>query len=124
MGEFTARLCDRRHMGGLFVKKRDAPEGWSGLKPPCYLAEMTRVEDIEAAVAELPAEELERFREWFERFDAARFDEKIERDIASGRLDKLADQAVREHVRGRSRPLSGLLGVIRETAGSRPRSCG
>lgn len=71
----------------------------------CYLAAMTRLEDIEAAIAGLSANELDRFREWFERFDAARFDEKIERDIASGRLDKLADQAIREHVRGRSRPL-------------------
>lgn len=54
---------------------------------------MTKLEDIEKAIETLPATELARFRVWFEQFDAARFDEKIERDAKAGRLDKLAEHA-------------------------------
>jgi hypothetical protein len=63
------------------------------------------VQDLEKAVAQLPPEELAAFRAWFEAFDAARFDEKIARDAATGRLDRLADEALADHRRGRSREL-------------------
>jgi len=49
---------------------------------------------FEKAVAELPADQLERFRAWFEEFEAVRFDQKIERDAASAKLDRLAEQAL------------------------------
>jgi len=63
------------------------------------------IEDLEKAVAKLPPDELAKFRDWFEAFDAARFDDKIERDAKSGRLDRLADQALADHVQGRTREL-------------------
>jgi hypothetical protein len=63
------------------------------------------IEDIEKAVAELPPDQLAQFRDWFERFDAARFDQKIERDAAAGRLDKLAEQAIDDFRKGRAREL-------------------
>ncbi len=66
---------------------------------------MTKLEDIERAVAGLTPDELARFRQWFEAFDAARFDEKIERDAGGGRLDRLADQALADFRRGRAREL-------------------
>ena len=66
---------------------------------------MSTIEDIERAVAKLRPDELDRFRAWFEAFDAERFDEKIERDAASGRLDRFADEALREFRAGRSREL-------------------
>ncbi len=66
---------------------------------------MTKLEDIEKAVAGLKPEDLARFRAWFDAFDAARFDEKIERDATGGRLDRLAAQALEDHRRGRSREL-------------------
>jgi hypothetical protein len=66
---------------------------------------MTTVEEIETAVAKLPPEELAAFRAWFEAFDAARFDEKIERDAVSGKLDRLADHALAGHRAGRTREL-------------------
>lgn len=53
------------------------------------------VEDIEKAVAKLTGRELGRFRAWFDEFDSARFDAKIERDAQSGKLDGLADAAVK-----------------------------
>ena len=63
------------------------------------------IEDIEKAVSKLPPEQLAEFRAWFEEFDAARFDEKIERDAKSGRLDRLADQALDDFRKGRAREL-------------------
>jgi hypothetical protein len=63
------------------------------------------IEDIEKAVAKLPPDELARFRAWFDEFDAARFDQKIERDAKSGRLDRLADEALGELRKGRAREL-------------------
>ena len=60
------------------------------------------IEDLEKAVAKLPPDELAKFREWFEAFDAARFDDKIERDAKGGRLDRLAEQALADPVKGRA----------------------
>jgi hypothetical protein len=66
---------------------------------------MSTVEDIEQAVAKLDAHDLAKFRAWFEEFDAARFDHKIERDAKAGKLDKLAEQARDDFRKGRTREL-------------------
>ena len=66
---------------------------------------MTTLEDIEKAVAELPPDQLMRFRAWFEEFEAARFDQRIERDATAGRLDQLAEQALADFRAGRAREL-------------------
>ena len=63
------------------------------------------IEDLEKAVAQLPPDQLAKFRDWFEAFDAARFDEKIERDAKAGKLDRLAEQALADHAQGRTRAL-------------------
>jgi hypothetical protein len=63
------------------------------------------VGDLENAVATLPPDQFTKFREWFESFDAARFDQKIERDAKAGKLDPLADQAVADFRKGRAREL-------------------
>ena len=69
-----------------------------------YIEVMT-IEDLEKAVANLPPDQFAAFRRWFEAFDAARFDQKIERDAKAGKLDKLADQAVDDFRKGRAREL-------------------
>ena len=66
---------------------------------------MTKLEDIEKAVAELPADQLAKFRAWFEEFEATRFDQRIERDAKGGRLDRLAEQALADFRAGRAREL-------------------
>ncbi|MBI3703466.1 MAG: hypothetical protein HY244_06370 [Rhizobiales bacterium] len=63
------------------------------------------IEDLEKAVSKLPPEQFAKFREWFEAFDAARFDQKIERDAMAGKLDPLADRAVADFRKGRAREL-------------------
>ena len=62
---------------------------------------MTSVENIEKAVTKLTAEQLARFRAWFEDYDARLFDEKIERDAKAGKLDRLAARARANHKAGR-----------------------
>jgi hypothetical protein len=63
------------------------------------------VEELEKAVAELPPELLARFRIWFEEFEAARFDAQIEADAKSGKLDKFAEESLRDFREGRFREL-------------------
>ena len=63
------------------------------------------IEDLEKAVAKLDADDLARFRAWFDAFDTARFDEKIERDVLSGKLDRLAAAALDDFRTGRTREL-------------------
>lgn len=63
------------------------------------------IEDLEKAVAKLPPDQLAKFRDWFETFDAARFDQKIEHDAKAGKLDRLAEQALADHAQGRAREL-------------------
>ncbi|MEN6449948.1 MAG: hypothetical protein ABFC96_05620 [Thermoguttaceae bacterium] len=62
---------------------------------------MSTTEEIESAVSGLPAEELRRFRQWFEQFDADSWDRQWAEDVAAGRLDRLADEAIREFRTGR-----------------------
>jgi len=59
---------------------------------------MSNLLEIERAVSQLTEEELVAFRGWFEKFDAEVWDRQIEEDVAAGRLDKLAQQAI-EHLR-------------------------
>jgi hypothetical protein len=66
---------------------------------------MTRLDDIEQAIAQLPEEDLAKLRAWFEEFDARVFDEKIERDAKSGKLDKLAADAIADYKAGRTTDL-------------------
>jgi hypothetical protein len=66
---------------------------------------MTTLEDLEKAVIELPADQLAKFRAWFEEFEAARFDQKIGRDAKAGKLDRLADEALADFRAGRAREL-------------------
>jgi len=66
---------------------------------------MTAVIEIERAVQQLPPEELAKFREWFAEFDALQWDRQIERDVADGRLDRLAEEAMTDHRDGHSREL-------------------
>lgn len=56
--------------------------------------------EIEQAVEKLPPRELEAFRRWFAAFDAQRWDEQIEADVASGKLDALAGRALTVYRRG------------------------
>lgn len=49
----------------------------------------------------LQRDDLAAFREWFAQFDAQAWDLQFEKDVAAGRLDALADEALRELKEGR-----------------------
>jgi hypothetical protein len=57
---------------------------------------MSTVQEIRDAVGKLPAQDLASFRAWFADFDAAQWDRQFVDDVAAGRLDHLADEALRE----------------------------
>jgi hypothetical protein len=63
---------------------------------------MSRVERIEGQVKSLSIEELKDFRDWFARFDAEVWDAQIEADATNGKLQSLAERALRDHESGRS----------------------
>jgi hypothetical protein len=62
---------------------------------------MTTVSEITGAVQRLRKRELVRFRKWFAEFDAATWDREFEEDVAAGRLDALAREALRDDRAGR-----------------------
>lgn len=67
--------------------------------------EMSRVESLVRAVKALDEDELSEFRAWFGEYDAWVWDQQLECDIRSGRLDDLADEAFRDHGSDRTKPL-------------------
>jgi len=62
---------------------------------------MGSVKEIEEAVLRLSAAELAAFREWFAEFDAEAWDRQIEADVATGRLESLAEEAIEDLRAGR-----------------------
>jgi hypothetical protein len=63
------------------------------------------VQELEAAVAKLPKEELARFSQWFEEYLADEWDRQIEADILAGRFDEAGKRAKADHEAGRCTPL-------------------
>ena len=55
---------------------------------------MTKIEELEKAVATLPEEEYSQFRKWFLDRDWERWDREIEEDAESGKLDFLIQEAI------------------------------
>ena len=66
-----------------------------------YNSDMT-LEQLEKTIAELPPDQLSKFREWFFAFDADKWDREFARDVEAGRLDRLADEAIGDHQAGKS----------------------
>ena len=66
---------------------------------------MGKIESVEREIKKFSAEELVAFRSWFAEFDAFVWDEQFERDVASGKLDKFADEAMAEMRAGKCKDL-------------------
>ena len=66
---------------------------------------MTSVKEIESAITRLSSEELNVFRTWFRDFDADAWDREIEADVAAGRLDRFAAEALADLSTGQCREL-------------------
>ena len=66
---------------------------------------METLEKIEREVHELSPEELGKFRQWFAAFDADTWNHQFEADVKAGKLDALAERALRDHAAGKSTKL-------------------
>jgi len=61
---------------------------------------MDRVEELEAAIEGLPPEEFRRIARWFRAREQSRWDEQLDHDSASGKLDLLFEEAEAESAAG------------------------
>ena len=66
---------------------------------------MSTLQEVETAVRHLSSDDLAAFRAWFATFDTEVWDRQLEEDVRAGRLDTLAEEALREHREGRSTEL-------------------
>jgi uncharacterized protein YcbX len=66
---------------------------------------MTKIKDIESSIKKLSKDDLSEFRVWFEEFDATVWDTHFEEDASSGRLDKVAEQALGDYKHGKCKKL-------------------
>lgn len=63
------------------------------------------LQELEAAVKELPQADLTTFAKWFEEYLADAWDRQIEADVSAGRLNHAAQQAADDFDAGRCKPL-------------------
>jgi hypothetical protein len=61
---------------------------------------MSRVEEIEAAIESLSPEEFRRVTQWLYDREQLQWDEQMDEDSATGRLDFLFDEASKEAEKG------------------------
>ena len=57
---------------------------------------MSNLEQIEADISSLPSNEFERLRMWFFDLGYAGCDDQLARDIANGKLEAFAQEAIAE----------------------------
>ncbi len=56
---------------------------------------MDKIEKIGREIKEFSSAELAAFRKWFHDFDAEAWDRQIEEDVRAGKLDALAEAALK-----------------------------
>lgn len=71
---------------------------------------MSTVKEIETAIEKLPTKEKWDLHKWLAEQMSEEWDRQIEADVASGKLDALAEEARREIREGKTMPLDEFLG--------------
>ncbi|MDA0811698.1 MAG: hypothetical protein O3C21_04800 [Verrucomicrobia bacterium] len=66
---------------------------------------MPKVDEIKSAIESLPEKEFVELREWFSEKDWEKWDQRIETDSKSGKLDFLIKEAFEEKRRGKLKDL-------------------
>ncbi len=61
---------------------------------------MSTLEQIEAAILTLSSDDVEKLRKWLFDLDYQRWDQELEKDLAEGKLETLADEAIAEFEAG------------------------
>lgn len=66
---------------------------------------MSEIEELEHRVQSLSPEEMSKFRAWFLEYDWRVWDQQIETDFKSGKLDRIISEAKTEFKAGKAREL-------------------
>lgn len=66
---------------------------------------MSKVEELEKAIELLPEEEYKQLRQWFSEKDWHKWDQQIEADSKSGKLDFLLQEALEAKSKNKLREL-------------------
>ena len=64
-----------------------------------------QVQEIIENIQKLPKEELKSLFRWIEEFEQKLWDQEFEEDVKSGKLDKLAEQAIKDYKAGKCQEL-------------------
>ena len=87
----------------LILSVRPIREGCGTSKPEnsAIVGLMSTLEEIEAAVHQLPPAKRAEFRAWFLSFDASDWDQQMEDDLTAGKLNWIANEAISDSQAGR-----------------------
>ncbi|MFK5913165.1 MAG: hypothetical protein QM484_02230 [Woeseiaceae bacterium] len=66
---------------------------------------MRKIEEIEQDIQKLNNNELRSFRQWFSNFDNKQWDNQLQEDVANGKLDSMADEAIEQFRTGKAKKL-------------------
>jgi hypothetical protein len=66
---------------------------------------MLTLEQLESAILQLSPNDFNQLLDWFFDLDYQRWDEQLETDIAAGKLDNLAEEAVADFEAGNYRAI-------------------
>ena len=70
---------------------------------------MSTVDQIEAAISQLPPHDFVRVRDWLLERDNHLWDKQMEEDAAAGRLDHLVQEIEGDIAAGRVKPLNEVI---------------
>jgi hypothetical protein len=70
---------------------------------------MSTALEIENALRALPVKEARAVADWLQEYLEQQWDKQIETDAASGKLDKLAEEALAEYRTGKAKPLHEVI---------------
>ncbi|MGD0206702.1 MAG: hypothetical protein ABSC89_03745 [Verrucomicrobiota bacterium] len=70
---------------------------------------MSTVGEIESALRALPIQDARAVAHWLQEYLDQKWDKQMDADIATGRLDKLAEQALDRYRAGQVKPLDEII---------------
>lgn len=104
---FDTRTTNSFNTSGTRGFRPRSPSTWGATARTTlvYAQPMETAHEIEAAISKLSRQKLLALRDWFSEFDSAAWDKQFEEDVATGRLDGLADGALADLRDGRCREM-------------------
>ena len=70
---------------------------------------MSTVVEIESALQKIPVDDARKVADWLQQYLDEKWDLQIDDDIAAGKLNELADQALEDYRAGRVKPLDEII---------------